>query len=680
MSSRRFFVQYRSQQKEVFPFGTNAFKYKWPKDPDQIFKRKLIDGSLIFINDTSQGIDDFDFFKAIELTGGCCEEIKIRVDVDCNGSGYLPEWYGYFTTWVGKFDFDRCRFEVNAEPDDKYRCILENWETVFNMFDYPIITTQPIGTYHEEVGDTTGGSCCDLIEHTADAATIYAWWTGGGYGSAAAMIADGWCVKDQALTPFNEMWKFDVADTTDYSPCDVITFYNSLGAALGTARLCRIEGNSFYVKDLQNMGGVPQTTSAIIVAAFGTGGSPGHIDNGAATTTITSMQLYTQPFSTVSTTWHREEITTSCVSGICTVPPGGGWILTDPCSGGLCGYARCPLGEEVKYRGTLWLDMIEAILQELCPAIPQLTSIFFDHNPDTSDVLYSPGINYMTGAASAVDALLISHRTDVIDTTATNPAHAPAGNLTLKQMFEWAREVFNVYWDILPNGKLRMEHFNYFKAFQVIDLTAAQYAPYASVKNAYTHNREPIPSFEQFQWQDAEKGAIDFLGKNIIYSGSCATRDKKVDHAPSLLSTDLPYLTNNPELSRSDEGFVMIATQLYLGDYVVRSEVGILTAMLLPNAHLSWANLHQNYHRWNRYLPSGNMNDIATTFISWKPNVKQVDITIPVCCTIPNPEGYAMTELATIIPALGMINSMEQSFKPDTLKLSLEYSLPCGSS
>ena len=680
MSFRRFFIQYRTEEREVFPFNGDASKYQWPKDPEQIFKRKKLQGNLVFINDPQNGINDFDYFKAIELTGACCAEIKLRVEVDCNGSGYLIEWKGYFTTWVGKFDFDRCLFEVSAEPDDTYRCILENWDTIFNVFSFPIVTTQPIGVYHQETGDTID-ECCDLIAPTSSAATIYAWWSGGGYGNAATMIADGWCVKEQNLTPYNQMWTFTVASNTDFAECDDLKFFNSLGSQIGTGKLCRIDGLRWYINDLRNMGGVLQTTSAILTATFGTGGSQGHIENsGTGNTVMTSYQLFTQPFSSIETIWHREEIDTPCVSGVCTVPPGGGWIQTVACFGGICSYGRCPIGDEIKYRGALWIDMLESIIKDICPSVPELTSIFFDHNPNVTDPKYSPGINYMTGQSNAVDNLIMSHRTDVIDTSATNPAHYPAGNITLKQMFQWAREVFNVYWDILPNGKLRMEHFSYFTASMAIDLTLAQYQPYASTKNAYAHNREPIPGFEKFSWQDGDIGSEDFRGRNIIYSGSCSSPGTKEEHSPELLSTDLPYLTDNPDLSRSTEGFVLIACDVYLGDYIVESEVGVLTASLLPNAHLSWANLHQNYHRWNRFLPSGQMNDIVTSFISWRPNVKQVDITIPVCCTIPNPSGYAMTELSTIIPALGMINSMEQSFKPDVLKLTLEYSLGCGSS
>lgn len=679
MSNRKYQIQYRSQQKEVFPFGGDALKYQWPKDPEQIFKRKKLQGNLIFINDASKGIDDFDFFKAIELTGGCCEEIKLTVLVDCDGSGYRIEWKGYFSTWMGKLDFDRCKFEVAPDPDDAYRCILENWEKTFNMFSYPIITTTPIGSYVTTTGDTIG-SCCGLVAPTADAATVYAWDNGIlGYNSAAEMLAEGWCVKDQALTPYIDMWTFTVNFTTDFNECDAIDLYNSLGAQIGTARICRIIGNRWYINELRNMGGVLATTSAILTATFGTGGSQGHIENGSGSITMTSYQLYPQPFSSILTTWHREEISVPCVSGACVPPPGGGWISLSACVAGECDYARCPIGNNTKYRGALWVDMMESIAQTLCPNIPQLTSIFFDKNPNTGDVRYMAGINYVTGAASAVDNLLLSHRTDVIDTSATNPAHAPAGNLTLKQMFQWAREVLNVYWDILPNGKLRMEHFSFYQATLSIDLTDPQYKNYVGQKNAYSHTREPIPSFEEFNWQDGQIGTLDFIGKNIVYGAGCSSPGQKVDHSPELLSTDLPYITDNPDLSRSSEGFVLIATDIYLGDYIVESEVGILSSILLPNAHLSWANLHQNYHRWNRYLPNGQMNDNPTVFLSWRPNAKQVDISIPVCCTIPDPDGYVITELSSIIPALGRINTMEQSFKMDTLKISLEYSLGCSS-
>src|SRR3972149_216701 len=109
-----------------------------------------------------------------------------------------------------------------------------------------------------------------------------------------------------------------------------------------------------------------------------------------------------------------------------------------------------------------------------------------------------------------------------------------------------------------------------------------------------------------------EADSMDFIGKDITYTGACVSSDKdsggRKDVVADLITTDINYIqTNASALSKTDLGFVMVVYYNDGVDNIIHQEAGKITGNVINNAHLGWANLHYNYHRYGRILLTGNM-------------------------------------------------------------------------
>lgn len=690
MAKRKCFVTYNSTTVEVFPQGLDKMKYLWEREGDQIFKRKKLSSKLVFINDASRNISDFTYFSNIELGGNACAEIKLEIKVLCSGQ-YANEWDGYFSTGAGRHDFDNCRFEVKPEPDDKYRCIFDKWETKKNIFDYgteQIISKGNLSAVYETLVGAimTGiqcGKCLRLIEANNPSFQAYH----SDYSSAQDMINNGWCVKNKVIARCEVFTRLKIECAPGFCPTVPIFTVGQTVTFLAptcpgtSATICRVQGSTaaeplgqgqlyIWIKDIVNC------TST---CCFNSNNVNDLIMVGVAANEQARIKESVQEqFYQVITTWHAETLISPCVSGNCPTLIGGWILIASDCAGtGNCTFRRCPGSSNSTstiFRGVSYEQIIDDLVSG-CD-IDFVTSIFLDHNPDINDPHYVVDINYVTGAFNAVQNLMVAQASDVINPQASNPA--TIGMVTLKMLLDWARVVLNVYWDIHTDANenvvLRMEHYDFFEQQLSRDLRVAQYKQFVNNNNSYEHTKEKIPQYEEFKWSQA--GGNDFIGRDIIYALPCATPEQRVSNAPEKLTTDVPYLFNNANAGDGAEEFVLIACNLIASDLVMNVDIGLLSGVPQDNGHLSWANLHFNYHRYNRHLSSGIMNDAQTTFFSWRPNIKQVALTIPGCCDIPDPEGYMLTELGEEIldHYRANVERMELDFKTDMLTITLSYS------
>jgi len=77
-------------------------------------------------------------------------------------------------------------------------------------------------------------------------------------------------------------------------------------------------------------------------------------------------------------------------------------------------------------------------------------------------------------------------------------------------------------------------------------------------------------------------------------------------------------------------------------------EQGVISGLYLQNNHLSWANLHEHYHRSGRILSTGRMNFQDDTFINVKKLRNQSGQKYLDCCMdIGEVRMKAITELGT---------------------------------
>lgn len=355
------------------------------------------------------------------------------------------------------------------------------------------------------------------------------------------------------------------------------------------------------------------------------------------------------------------------------------WIEIAPCGpSGEPPYFWCDATGLLIYSQNIYLqDAVQYLVnQSGCAGYNNVVSDIFEWNPVGDTPGYAPGINYINGDPNEYNLLTIAQKSDIVNPFASNPA--TIGEMTLRQMNETLREMFNVWWYIDDSGNVRYEHWSAFTAVSGLNLTLAIYSKFTEGRNKYEGKGEDTPAFERFQFMESRNR--DFVGAEIRYESFCVNKTDEgknvVDHQATLITTDLQYIDQNPD-EISAEGFVILANYLTGASLQVITDIGILSGQSLPNMPLSWASLQDVFYRHGRYQKIGFMNNIQTIFDSILPTVKQADIEIQLCCEIFdfNPENFIQTELGeTYFGSIkGLVNKAEFTPTSNVLKLTLEY-------
>lgn len=347
-------------------------------------------------------------------------------------------------------------------------------------------------------------------------------------------------------------------------------------------------------------------------------------------------------------TWVTEQAVVACSGGVPVSPPGDGWVLLiDDCAGsGNATWGRKPQvtyegelsGTSGKYwdntysvvgsdastysNGRLFSDIIEGLVS-VCSLT--VKSDFFGINADAT----APSNSAYT-ASSAIQDIIVYQKSDIKLPNAANPA--TIGNLTLKDLLTWLNQMFAVEWQIQDSGAtLRIEHISYFTGTNGDDLTSL-HPVYVKNKNAFSYQVANLVPREKFEWMD-ETTDSDFKGLDIIYPAGCADagREASVIRVDGVF-TDLGTVNSSPG-NVQDTGLFFLATDEISGSYYINREAGEISGEIKPNAHLSWANLQENYLSWNRLFPSGNMNNQDITFNDYIRAKKQESLFFPISVT-----------------------------------------------
>ena len=102
---------------EVYPRGDWSINYE--RNDGQIFFRRVLEGELTFTG------DDYDFITSLD-----CEIAEY--EIFCGGVSF---WTGQFQfPYIVKFDTDSCFVVLTPEVVDEYSCIMEYYETEFQLF------------------------------------------------------------------------------------------------------------------------------------------------------------------------------------------------------------------------------------------------------------------------------------------------------------------------------------------------------------------------------------------------------------------------------------------------------------------------------------------------------------------------------------------------------------------
>lgn len=647
----RYFIMYDTGGSQVMPLNADKFSFQFKREKDQIFFRKTMDTEVEFINGDIN--KDYDLMMSFESTP--CKEIRFRIEKYCNGT-YITYWEGYANFYDAKINEDKCTFKITFAPDDDYRCFLENGEVEYNLLETsPVYNTIQSETYKPQLEYIWCGNKIDI-------------------GNWDLVLR----VMNIPGTHKNGCWD---------------------GFPLGS------------INEPLTISGTP----------FGNTGFPPYLDiiltmvgwkNFRTQYKFQSNPIGPNVYFYVKSWYYREVWFTKDVGTQKIQPPGSGWqdmglIHTLENETGISPFQNIPAG----YYGTYYFQKpgYRKWVRIPTPIITNWTKydcihVYYeaDNYLAHSVTIYDNGryfydiINYYlsklncgysyesrffndtvnpvtTKNPNPLINLYFFQKDDIIDPTATKKAWK--GMLSFKRLMQILRDVFQVYW-YLESGKFKMEHISYwtnlipgYAANPVIDydLTVLDDGAHILGLNRYEFKKVNMPNREHFTMM--ESGFEDFIGVDIIYSGIC-TNQRKVDqirdYTVNDITTDVWFIQNNPN-DISKEGFVMIIdySMVQGGTNAVN---GILSGAFIANAPLSWANLHNDYWKWDRVIIEGNMNNTLTTFYDAMKIKIQKDIKFPICCNEFDPTNLITTQIGN-----GEVETAEENLKTTEITVDLIY-------
>lgn len=242
-------------------------------------------------------------------------------------------------------------------------------------------------------------------------------------------------------------------------------------------------------------------------------------------------------------------------------------------------------------------------------------------------------INYVTGQSNKLNNL---HVTEMSDVTRPNASgQATILNTSLFDFYEQLKEVFQLV--IRVNEQTNCLEIEHIKKALENKVKLSDLGELKSFKCCYEVDLEKIPKSEQWKWNEAFN--LDFVGREIEYrdnDGQFLTETDEESHDVSEVSTDIEHIYdayNRPANPVNNlEGFVLTTNTFNGTSFVLDSEQGEITGSTKLNAHLSQANLHENYWKCYRYYKEGFMNNNKEDFILPKPLKSGEEVIIKLCC------------------------------------------------
>jgi hypothetical protein len=358
--------------------------------------------------------------------------------------------------------------------------------------------------------------------------------------------------------------------------------------------------------------------------------------------------------------------TTTCdivADGINCVPPypvGGDWILIEE---SLVGTTR----------SRYWVQLTSSFVdiannRELEEAIQYLLDSYGCGLSFASDLINAP-INPITGAEPNQNNFLsIVQKSDVVK--AGSSEVASLGLISLKDLMADLSDVFNARWFINDSNELVFEHISTVTPSAVgTDLTLLDGGEYAKNFNTIKFDNISIPNEERFK-NATDNQDQDFLGRPIIYTASCTTgREEEI--RTQQIDVEVGRIIQNEQEALT--GFVLLAYASLnaSGAFSFLPVDGFLSNQFRPNAPLSWANLLEDYYKWDRPLTEGELNGNSTIFNSTKKLKKQEGLTFPICCL----SEFNPNELIRTFEGDGQIESGTYSLIDKALTVNLKFEL-----
>lgn len=611
--------------RSIKPLNFYDTKYQWNQERDEIFFRKQLNGGLKLIG------DDFIYFRDNILTNECCE-VKFIAEKFCTGldvpdsedrepgEEWEVDWTGYFTHNSCEWNLSHCEVIVTPEVDDAYRCLFYSYEDKQTIFD-TLTYFERLECCEDRNQVAQGGSSCDppcvgLLDFMVDAGSDVI----GFDNSQKLMPCDG--------SDFNE-WQIEKHTT------EQITFTNE---PVETFHIC-----CTFIREVAitlDAGGVavePAGDGWTMREEVNYNGLPAH-------------KWTRLPYGGIYYVFSSYTVVRDCDGTPCIRT----WTLNLP---------------ETPDSTTTQKSLEEVatlLIGASCGTVNGFRSDFFEINPPGDTPGYVAGVNYVTGAANQITNLRVQQISAFL-TIVSESTLEIYSDMSLKDLLDSLKILFNTKWFVDDDDYLRMEHISWFERTGTIDTTTGSLnIRLNKAKQHFKYDRVEIPVREKFTC--VYQGYKDFVGTDIKYNSACVNLKKTITYSVPKFSTDLKHIRGNASEFKDFNSFLLLACDT---DDTVLSETGELTGELQENGHLSWANLHENYYRHDRYLLDGTMNDVETDFESAKKLKRQVPVQYGStgCCKRINP----LLDLVTTELGDGQIDKMEKDNRTELFTIELLY-------
>lgn len=350
--------------------------------------------------------------------------------------------------------------------------------------------------------------------------------------------------------------------------------------------------------------------------------------------------------------WVRILVKNQCFNGVPKVPYGTNLfsLVQDNCSSnGTADWKRCPNNT---YSVTPSLrngrKLKELMIYLFSRLGVTIISDFFRINEDNTapnNIAYDYANNYL-------QTLVFHQKSDVKRPSDSDAAIYLAFEISLKDLLDDLKTMFNIRWVFDENSTVRIEHLSYFEGTSI----AHDWSNYPQPLS-FTIEKSDYVKKETFNWMD-EVATNEFFPHPITYTCGEETVDYKVKNFSADLS--FIYANNNPEVV-TDKGYLLVSCYENLGEYIVIEE----------NIPMGWQNLHENLHLHGRYQPIGYINNenTPTAFLSYKRIRKQGAFTVPLCCDV----NFNPMLLVQGADGTAEIESAEYDILNDSLTVELLY-------
>jgi hypothetical protein len=637
MSKYKFYITHNAITTEVFPLF-DSLKFSHKKEGFRYSKECKT--AFTFTNNNKDSISDFTTILAIDNGLNRCEDITFEIKKTCDkGATYTSHWIGSFSTTDCKFDLDKCTCVFTPDVVDKYSCLNKSKGRKINVLNTPRFS---IDSEYKDLPTTIEFTTCfgeDCFSNPAwahiDTYTLHVddvpWdYIISTYAMEVAYVPDVGTVTQRPSSDPN--WIL----------IDGSSNPSKWGRPYIGSPMIRYIVQGPTVDGIENIG-------------------TGHYEPPADS-------YYCPDGSSAPATatgYHPYQLVKNNFTYIALGDPDQ--PLTPRKYKCLDFYFAVPFEVRTISQFHTVYNCLLYIVNQICPGITGMVSDFFEWNPLGDATGYVPGNNYVTGASNIVSRLAMAQKLDVAKVHPDQ--YASIAEISFDALISDLCTTFNLDWFIDSSNRLRIEHISYFTSVLGYNSTVAPHAEYNISNNKYSYAKEKMPNRETFSFMEAQGN--DFIGKDIVYSGSCVEQDNNKDGAGSKsysvsnFTTDLNYIDNYPG-NISNQGFVMVA---YDSSNKVVQELGKISGYVVNNGHLSWANLQYNYYRHGRVLLTGNMNGINQSFFTAISNKVQDNVKLQLCCDddIFDPTGkLVQTELG-----IGEVDSAEEENNIVKIKLNL---------